>query len=302
MVFDSTRDENEGFALVAVLVFMLIVSAVVVPFALSARTRLMIASNEMEHDRLSMVADGLVNVVASELFDGSAVKGVPLDAEPARCRSGHLSFDLRVQDHRGLIDLNAASDTLLTQGMASFGFDPQKAEEIAKAIVTSRGPPNAFASNIQPQSSLGPKQNKFAAFESVSELQEFSALASIPLRDLYDVFTVNLKQGSIVLADAPKRLRNVIDGGSHDYQAVGQDKSGGTVYTVEIAARRDGSGVTGQAGLVVEKSSLMAAGFRRVSRMPAVETDDGGPTPLVPTASCDLFFGSGVAQILARWS
>src|SRR5689334_7368807 len=39
---------SAGFSLVAVLVFMLIVSAIVVPFAVTARTRLMIANNELE--------------------------------------------------------------------------------------------------------------------------------------------------------------------------------------------------------------------------------------------------------------
>jgi len=260
----------------------------------------MIASNETEHQRLSMVADGLVNVVASELFEGSATIKLPQNAEPARCHAGHFNFDLRIQDHRGLIDLNAANDELLTQGVASFGFNPQAAAEIGKAIVTFRGPPNAFAAAAQPRSSLGPSQNKFAAFESVSELQEFSALASIPLRDLYDVFTVNLRQGSIVLAKAPKRLRNFVNTGSQDSQPDGSDDSGGAVYTIEVIARRDGSGIAGQAGFVVEKSALAGAGFIRVSRMPAVEVDEVGPA--TPTITCDGLFGGAVAQTLGRWS
>ncbi|TPM32789.1 general secretion pathway protein GspK [Mesorhizobium sp. B2-3-4] len=313
MGFDPADDGNDGFGLVAVLVFMLIVSAVVVPFALTARTRLMIAGNEMEHERLSMVADGLVNVVASELFDDQAATKLPQNAEPARCHSGQFSYELTIQDHSGLIDLNAASDQLLTQGVASLGFAPQTAGEIAKAIVTFRGPPNAFAAGVQPQSSLGPRQNKFAAFESVSELQEFSALAAIPLRDLYGAFTVDLKQGSIALAKAPRRLRTIVTGTSPDGQQDGQQEgqqegqpggedNGGTVYTVEVTARRDGSGIVGQAGLVVEKSPLMATGFRRVSSMPAAEIGAAEPTASAPTTACDRLFGGAVAQLLGQWS
>ncbi|MDX8525888.1 hypothetical protein RFM68_15350 [Mesorhizobium sp. MSK_1335] len=300
MVFDRSADNNAGFALVAVLVFMLIVSAIVVPFALTARSRLMIASNESEHQRLSMVADGLVNVVAGELFEGAATARLPQNAEPALCHSGHFSFDLRVQDHRGLIDLNAANDQLLAQGLASFGFDPQTAGQIANAIVAFRNPPNAFAAGTQPRSPLGPPQNKFAAFESVSELQEFSALASIPLRDLYDVFTVDLKQGSIVVAKAPRKLRNFVNTASQDEQPNEPDKNGGSLYTVEVTARRDGSGIAGQAGFVVEKSVLATADFIRISRMPAA--DIGGPAATMPTISCNGLFGTAVAQILARWS
>ncbi|WP_217568736.1 general secretion pathway protein GspK [Mesorhizobium sp. GbtcB19] len=297
---DRSADKKAGFALVAVLVFMLIVSAIVAPFALTARSRLMIAANDTEQQRLVMVADGLVNVVAGELFDGSATSKLPQNARPARCHAGHFSFELSVQDHRGLIDLNAASDELLAQGVASFGFDPQMAGEIAKAIVTFRSPPNAFAAGAQPRSSLGPPQNKFAGFESVSELQEFSALAAIPLRDLYAVFTVDLKQGAIVLAKAPSRLRNFVNTASQGEQPADPNKNGGSLYTVEVTARRDGSGITGQAGFVIEKSALAATRFIRISRIPAAEIY--GPAASVSSISCDALFGTAAAQILARWS
>ncbi|TGP85417.1 MULTISPECIES: general secretion pathway protein GspK [unclassified Mesorhizobium] len=298
MVFDRSADKSAGFALVAVLVFMLIVSAIVAPFALTARSRLMIAANETEQQRLAMAADGLVNVVAGELFDGTSK--LPQNAQPTRCHAGHFSFELSVQDHRGLIDLNAADDELLAEGLASFGFDPLMAGEIAKAIVTFRSPPHAFAAGAQPRSSLGPSQNKSAAFESVSELQEFSALASIPLRDLYAVFTVDLKQGAIVLAKAPNRLRNFINTALQAEQPADSDKNRGSLYTVEVTARRDGSGIAGHAGFVVERSALAATGFVRLSRMPAAEIDS--PAASVLVIGCDGLFGTAVAQILARWS
>ena len=65
---------SSGFSLVAVLVFMLIVSAIVVPFAVTAKTRLMIANNEVEQERLSLLAEGLGNVVASELTGEQAMQ------------------------------------------------------------------------------------------------------------------------------------------------------------------------------------------------------------------------------------
>ena len=104
------ESSTAGFSLVAVLVFMLIVSTIVVPFAVTARTRLMIANNELEQERLSLLAEGLGNVVASELTGEQATPKLPLDSTPAACRSGKYSFVLRVQDHGGLIDLNGADD------------------------------------------------------------------------------------------------------------------------------------------------------------------------------------------------
>lgn len=289
---------NSGFALVAVLVFMLAVSAIVVPFALSARTRLMIANNEIEQDRLSLLADGLTNVVSGELFDGPNLKGMSTNAEPERCRSGHLAFEVRVQDHAGLIDLNAGGEPLLAKGFAALGIDKQTAAMLAKAVVTFRTPKNAFAASAEQDAGLGTQDNKYAPFESVSELQEFPALASVPLHDLHAIFTVNTKRGTVALASTPKRLRNVL--GGDDTQVVVGGTGESPAFTVEITTRRDMSGIVGQAGFVIEKSPSSPSGFRRVSSVPIVEAiDDPGPKT---TTSCDRLFGSATARLLEQWS
>ncbi|MER9843852.1 general secretion pathway protein GspK [Mesorhizobium australicum] len=304
MAFDRLGDENAGFALVAILVFMLIVSAVVVPFALTARTRLMIATNEVEQQRLSLVAEGLTNVVSTELFEDSVASlrtvKARLNGEPVECRSGQLTISLTIQDHNGLIDLNAANDQLLAQGIASFGFDDQTAASLAKAIIIYRGPPDAFAQAAQGQSSIGPADNKFAPFESISELQEYPAFASVPLHALFGVFTVNLGRGAVVLAVAPRRLRDFVNTISGTYQP--SETNDGSVYTVEATVSRDGSGIVGQAGFTVEKSLSGAKGFHRLAQMPAASVvgsiDDMLP---VSTFGCDILFGTAVAQILGQW-
>ncbi|RWF61191.1 MAG: general secretion pathway protein GspK, partial [Mesorhizobium sp.] len=144
---DRSGDErtSDGFSLVAVLIFMLIVSAIVVPFAVTAKTRLMIANNEVEQERLSLLAEGLANVVSSELADGSATEELPLDSTRMGCRSGEFTFDVRIQDHGGLIDLNAADAQLLSLGFASLGFDRQTSKALVEAAIQFRGNANAFA-------------------------------------------------------------------------------------------------------------------------------------------------------------
>lgn len=292
---------RDGFALVAALVFMLLVSAVVVPFALTARTRLMIAGNEVEQQRLALVADGLANVVAAELFDGLGSGNLPLDGEPTQCRNGHMTFKVRVQDHGGLIDLNAADAGLLTQGFASLGFDRQNAEALSASTISYRTPKSAFAAIAHhPTSSLGAPEDKHALFESVSELQEFSALASTPLHDLYNIFTVNSKRGSVNPANAPKDLREVLDGGRNP-RAVGEPASS-SAYTIEIAARREGSGIVGRAGFVVEKFPQLAAGFRRTSQNPVGDVADSVSASPPSMAGCDALFGGAVAEMLGKWA
>lgn len=287
-----------GFSLVAVLVFMLIVSAIVVPFAVTARTRLMIANNELEQERLSLLAEGLGNVVASELTGEQATQKLPLDSTPAACRSGQYSFVLRVQDHGGLIDLNAADDRLLGLGFAALGFEQQMSDELAKAAMRFRDSAKLFPGLPQARSPVGPSEDKQAPFESVSELQEFSALARIPLSNLQGIFTVNSKRGTVSADRAPRRLRAVLTGGPNASVVAGATDV--SAYTVDVVVRRDGSGITGEAGFVIEKSQAGAASFARVSRSPA--GDASALPPAAITAGCEALFGADAAQLLARWS
>ncbi|MER8805104.1 hypothetical protein [Mesorhizobium sp. M0998] len=297
---DRFDDESTsaGFSLVAVLVFMLIVSAIVVPFAVTAKTRLMIANNEVEQERLSLLAEGLANVVSSELADGFATEKLPPNSTPTACRSGEFTFDVRIQDHSGLIDLNAADAYLLSLGFASLGFDLQTSEELAEAAIEFRGSTNAFAAQAAERAtSVGPGQDKQAPFESVSELQEFSALASTPLHDLHDVFTVFSKRGTLSLDRASSRLRTVLAGASASSASITQGATEASAYSVEVIARRDGSGITGQVGFVVEKFPASAAGFRRLSGNPVAEATDLAGTA-TSSGNCDALFGTEAAQIL----
>lgn len=298
---DRTHDEGStsGFSLVAVLVFMLIVSAIVAPFAVMARTRLMIANNEVEQERLSLLAEGLANVISSELTDASAKEKLPLDSTPTGCQSGKFTIDVRIQDHDGLIDLNAADAHLLSQGFASLGVDAQASEALAEAAIQFRTSANAFAVQAEPQASpVGPTENKQAPFESVSELQEFVALTSTSLPDLYETFTVNSKRGTVSLDLAPNRLRTILADASESSASVTAAAAEGSAYTVEVTARHAGSGIAGQVGFIVGALPTNAGGFRRLSRSPIAEP------PVSPesskAASCDALFGAEAAEILRR--
>ncbi|ESX11826.1 hypothetical protein X768_09775 [Mesorhizobium sp. LSJC265A00] len=279
------------------LVFTLIVSAIVVPFAVTARTRLMIANNELEQEHLSLLAEGLGNVVASELTSDQPTEKLPLDSTPAACRSGQYSFVLRVQDHGGLIDLNAADDRLLGLGFAALGFDQQMADELAKAAMRFRDSAKLFAGLPQARSPVGPSEDKQAPFESVSELQEFTALARIPLSNLQGIFTVNSKRGTVSSDRAPRRLRAVLVGGPNASVVAGATDV--SAYTVDIVVRRDGSGITGEAGFIVEKSQSGPLPFSRVSRSPA--GDAAAQPAAAVTVGCEMLFGTEAAQLLARW-
>lgn len=295
---EGDESASSGFSLSAVLVFMLIVSAIIVPFAVTAKTRLMIANNEVEQERLRLVAEGLGNVVASQLTGDTGTEKFPLDFTQVACRSGELSFGIRVQDHGGLIDLNTADERLLALGFKSLGFEQQTAEELAKAAVQFRDNAGQSSEVFRPRSTAGPAEDKQAPFEFVSELNEFPALVSIPPRTLHAVFTVNSKRGGVLADRAPGPLRAALAGGSG--VSVFQTPVDTLAFTVEVVVRRDRSGIAGEAGFIIQKSPATPTTFWRVSRSPAGEA--GALPPAIASIGCDGLFGTEAARILQRWA
>ncbi|MFD9901605.1 hypothetical protein [Mesorhizobium sp. NPDC059025] len=294
----SGKSGSAGFALLVVLAFLLIVSAIITPFAITARTRLMIARNETEHQRLSLLADGLSNVLAAELTGEKPPPALKINSEPAQCRIGPFNFEIVVQDHAGLIDLNAADDETLSLGFRSLGFDEAKAKLLATSVASYRGASTSVFSE-EAIAGVGPATSKHAAFESVSELQDFRALARLDLRDLLSVFTIKSFRGIPAPERAPVRLRAAFGGRSLVDTAV-YEGARISVYTIEVTVGRDGSGTAGHAGYVVEATPSQPGGFRRLSQV--LQRQSGIIPPRQPIAQdCDMFFGTPVSNMIRKW-
>lgn len=285
---------DDGFALVAVLVFMLVVSAIVAPFAIAARTRLMIAGNQTEHERLALLADGLANVVSAQLVQGLWPAAREKNSSSAGCRSGQFSFEVRVQNHAGLIDLNAAGRDDLAAGFTSLGLSQEVSNSLADSVIRSRSPVSVFGSVFSTRAEL--ESDRHGPFESVSELQELASLPSVPLAALYNTFTIHSRQGAIDLDNAPEVLLAAI---AHRKPRISEFHSEALAYTVNVVTRREGSGIVGQAGLIVEKAAA-ANSFRRLALYPKEETVDAGDP--ITMVDCTELFGPSVNQVLKEWT
>ncbi|MBZ9722299.1 general secretion pathway protein GspK [Mesorhizobium sp. AD1-1] len=266
MVEENPRDssascecQSAGFALVAVLVFLLIVSAITSTFALTAWTRLKIASNETESQRFGLLAEGLTNVLAARLSSAGPDIGLPLNFEPVSCVVGNLTVVTRLQGHSGLIDLNAADHTLLVQGFASLGVDPEMSNWLAIAVEYSRSGASIFAA-VATQKVEVVGGFKHAPFESVAELQDFSRLRSISLPDLYSTFTVNSRRGDLVVSRAGPTLANFVKAGTSAGAKIPEQ-----AFTIEVSVSRRGSAIVGSAGYVFESRSGDQASLLRTA-------------------------------------
>jgi general secretion pathway protein K len=295
---ETIEARNSGFALVGVLAFLLVISALVVPFAVTARTRLMIANNEIEHEKLSLLAAGLVNVLSTAVVGGAAPK-LRLDFFPMQCRAGNLLVQAQIQDHNGLIDLNAAEPALLALGFTAVGLAPVDASKTAQSVVAYRNSANAFsAADISSDQTAVRGDLKRAPFESVAELNDIVRLRGVPISRLYGVFTVNSKSGTTSILHAPEPIRNAIRA-SVNVATIVAEKSDTRAYTVGVVVQRAPSGMVGDAGYVVER--VARKGYRLVARTPPPMFDLAGK-PMSSLGGCDELFGVETAQALREWA
>ncbi|NTF83714.1 hypothetical protein [Rhizobium rhizogenes] len=187
---DSNHPQS-GFALVAVLGLVLVASAILVPFSISARLRALTAENALRSFRYSRIEKTLSLHVAGQL--ATRRKHGDIDIPQAdgmsRCDLGEYSITLGVQDHAGLIDLNKAGIPLLNIGFQALGFSEENASTLALATDNYRRP-DRQAERELPAELVGETGYKHAAFEDVIELQDLVALQLVSPAAIANVFTV----------------------------------------------------------------------------------------------------------------
>ena len=96
----QTHISQAGFALVAVLIFLVLAATIVTPFVLEARTERVVQSGLYRTKQLDLLADGLTDLVAAGLLSGQSRQeksAIPLNAEGVSCTAGRLTIALHVQ-------------------------------------------------------------------------------------------------------------------------------------------------------------------------------------------------------------
>ncbi|MFN7089154.1 MAG: hypothetical protein ACK4P4_01165 [Allorhizobium sp.] len=206
---DDRDKANGGFALVAVLGFLLVISAVLLPYSISARLRALTTVNAMRSFEDQQLAATLATYVASQLSSPPG-QPIPRAVEAGTpCMWGKTALELRAQSHAGLIDLNAAGIDLLEIGFQSLGFSGETSKTLAFGVTQYRRLDRTIVSGLsQPQ--LTPEGLKHAAFEDIVELHDFLALRTISTARLANTFTVHTQNGTLAVDFASQELRRVI--------------------------------------------------------------------------------------------
>lgn len=194
---DLPPQDEEGFALAAVLGFLLLFSAFLLPFASSARLAALTSSHTFEQARLTDAAEA-VNLYIAGKFGSDALITQALEQAFERqgvsCRVKDLTISIRALDHAGLIDLNVAGQDMISAGLTAAGLEAGQASGIAQSIVLNRslqasaGDGNA----VQPEYGF-----KHGPIEDAVELLDYAALRLVPPQKLAELFTVDSRSALV---------------------------------------------------------------------------------------------------------
>lgn len=203
---------RDGFALVAVLGLLLVVSAILLPFSLSARLRALTTGNELRAFEDQKLAQALASYVAAKQMSGGGRGGALPTDENASCRWGENRLEVRIQDHAGLIDLNAAGADLLNLGFQSLGYSGEEARSLSLGVLRYRRIGD-MTTGAKLDLALDPAGLKHAAFEDVAELHDFLALRAVSVLRLAGTFTVHTQTGTLQPDQASDELRQLASAG-----------------------------------------------------------------------------------------
>jgi hypothetical protein len=308
-------DAQAGFALLVAILFLLLVTSVIAPFVLAARTRFDLSAAASEKARLDILADGLVTVLARELAGApgaAATLSIPLRSTPAVCRTGRLAIEARLQDQDGLVNLNTAGEPLLEAALRALGLETDAAAANARAIVAYREVPiadvlaDAIGSEDLPAPEMGAEAPdpslvlngfKGAPFEAIEELYDFPALEGVPLRRLAETFTLYADTDPDP-ALAPEHLAAFLPAPepSEDTAPVVPELEPG-VFRIDVFVRAEGDATLGYGGAVVALSGDDSGGFAVQERTvnPNILPGAGSRGAALP---CAQLFGAPAAAAL----
>jgi general secretion pathway protein K len=202
----GTNQNDFGFALFAVLSFMLLAAAVVTPFLTNARTDALIARNVTNEIGNGMLADGLIALAANQIWKKIHLPGFTIP-KSLKCQLGPTTIKFDLQNHAGLIDLNAASADLLKVGFLASGYAADISEDLAQTALRYRS-----VEQLQGPASLVEVAGglKGGLFEAVDELNDFRVRQTKLRPDYRSIFTTRTATGTILDTALPSATQLVL--------------------------------------------------------------------------------------------
>ena len=199
------KGRPSGFALVAVLWMLVLISALAVGVATTSHTETRLAANVVAVAQARHLADGGVHHAAKHLFETNDRLARCLDGRPFTTLTlDDVPVVISVQDEAGKIDLNQAPRPLLIGLFVAAGSDPRPAMALADAVLDWRDSDHTARAQGAEDSdyrAAGLAHGaKDAAFESIFELLSVKGMTPA----LFDVLRHDITVNSRVPTIDPK--------------------------------------------------------------------------------------------------
>jgi len=295
--------DQDGFALVMVLLFLLAITAVIAPLVLGARTEFLVSSNRLQQDRLESIADGIVIMLARQLGAPPIEprnEAIKVNSAPLRCSNARYLIEARVQDQSGLIGINNASVELLTAGFTALEFPASTASDMAEAAVAFRTLPDAPPPPGTGHDDLVTGGLKLKPFEAVEELYDFTGFKGKPVQAINEVFSLQNTTENIVGPRISTRLGRVLPPApTPRYPFIlDQPAEGPKIYRIDVLVKAASAAMSGYAGAVVAASENETGDFEIVERTGNPEFQAEGASDFSGAIDCAMLLGAGVENVL----
>ena len=210
---------DEGIALIVVLWMLLLLSIIAAALIIETRSSTRIALNMTEGAALRAAADAGIQRAILELADArsnGALDTVKLrpDGTVYAWPFGNSTVRISVQDERGKINLNEATEQVLIALFRSVGVDPDKAQSLAAAIADFRDADNLMrpggAEEAEYQAAGLPWGPKNAPFEAVEELKQVLGVTPEIYQQVFPDLTIYSASNAINPALAGEGLTGIL--------------------------------------------------------------------------------------------
>jgi general secretion pathway protein K len=201
-----------GFALLAVIWGVGIISLLVVSFMTTGRLRLQTAHNIASATQANYIADGVINLATLTLLaqknaNAGLPQNVPIHAgEPRYCVFEGAAIAVAVEDEAGKVDLNAASPELLELTLVGLGVEARAAKSVVQSILAYRAPPGLLGRQATAPPSDKPFGPKQAPFETVLELDQVDGVTPPLFHELVQLATTYSRNAGVDARASPPAL------------------------------------------------------------------------------------------------
>ncbi|MBF0632270.1 MAG: general secretion pathway protein GspK [Magnetococcales bacterium] len=294
--------KKHGFALVAVLWGIVVLSLIMMAFSVDTRIEVKMARNTIEHTQMRAVADGGIEIAIYFLLNSNPKKRWLPNGAFHEVKIDNINLRINVQDEGGKIDLNMASKALLQKFFSSLHADLEIDPSLADAIMDWRE--NNDQKQLNNAEDPGYRERgsaygaKHAPFESVKELRLVQGMTD----EIYDVInpvvTVYSQRAEPDKKTAPvKVLRSLSDLSEIELRKILADRelsiesdeqsleSNVGIYRIQSEAKGE-TGVSFSRYAIVRLTSAKENPFwiYEIGRSEIMKPDDSGhmDTPLTP--------------------